>query len=81
MPKIDRIKADIEDYRENYKMLLTFMLMLFGAIGSMIFMAFDKNSKYYVLAALALIPLFLTAAMLRKVWKDLEQKKEELENV
>ncbi|MFA6395865.1 MAG: hypothetical protein WCW84_07850 [Sulfurimonas sp.] len=81
MPKIDRIKADIEDYRENYKMLLTFMLMLFGAIGSMIFMAFDKNQKYYVLAALALIPLFLVAAMLRKVWKDLEQKKEELENV
>ncbi len=49
MSKIDRIKADIEDYRENYKMLMTFMLMLFGAIGSMIFMAFDKNPKYYFL--------------------------------
>ena len=56
MPKVDRIKADIEDYRENYKMLFTFMSMHFGAIGSMIFMAFDKDPKYCVLAALASLP-------------------------
>ena len=47
----------------------------------MIFMAFDKDPKYYVLAALAFLPLIFVIAGLRKVWKDLEQKKEELENV
>lgn len=82
MANIDKLKAQIDNLRENYKALMTLLLMCLGGVGTMIYMAIDKkNGVFYILAASLIIVSTLIVVALRKTWVDLDKKSEELGNV
>jgi len=82
MAELDKVKSQVDNLRENYKALITLTLMLVGATGSMVFMAVDKQRGiFYVLATLSMALSFLVLWLLKRTWKDLSNKTEELHHV
>lgn len=81
MSNMDKLKDQVSNLREHYKLMMTLLFICLGGAGTMVYMAIDKkNNLFYILFCIAFVLSAFVGLAARKAWIDLENKTEELEN-